>query len=194
MLLVLVILSMIKASSFRSIHSSRASSIIREASSYSVRLRGLQTNTMFGSSFSRTVGSTMRPVARGSVLIPSSASSTPTVVCAITRPNVDYSFVAPPLLSPATTLSGLTPPVVMQRRDRNKVNSTSLLQQYYNSLPITKKWRRAIKKGTMMWCERRGQVVMPPISVQGYERVPGGYKGRIENCRAQRLTFKTTQT
>lgn len=39
----------------------------------------------------------------------------------------------------------------------NPLNSVSLLQQYYRKMPIRKKWRRAIMRGTMVMCPKTGQ-------------------------------------
>ena len=36
-----------------------------------------------------------------------------------------------------------------------------LRRQYYNRLPIRKKWKRAIMKGTMVMCDRTGQAGRP---------------------------------
>eukprot|EP00929_Paragymnodinium_shiwhaense_P101536 TRINITY_DN64698_c0_g1_i1.p1 TRINITY_DN64698_c0_g1~~TRINITY_DN64698_c0_g1_i1.p1 ORF type:complete len:149 (+),score=26.16 TRINITY_DN64698_c0_g1_i1:91-537(+) len=68
-------------------------------------------------------------------------------------------------------------------------NSTSLLQQYYAKLPIRKKWRRAIMRGTMVLDKRNGQVKIPTLEMTGYDhRNP--YRGKFENLRSPRVWFK----
>ena len=38
------------------------------------------------------------------------------------------------------------------------IDGVAVRQQYYRKMPIRKKWRRAIVRGTMVMCERTGQV------------------------------------
>mmetsp|Transcript_46907 Transcript_46907/g.73214 ORF Transcript_46907/g.73214 Transcript_46907/m.73214 type:complete len:138 (-) Transcript_46907:42-455(-) len=77
-----------------------------------------------------------------------------------------------------------------QRRWRNPINSVSLLQQYYNKLPVRKKWKKAIRRGTMIWCEKTGQVKIPPIAIAGYDEKKNPYRGKLENLRSPRIWFK----
>ena len=64
------------------------------------------------------------------------------------------------------------------------------LQQVYCSLPIRRRWRTALKKGTMKWDEKIGQLLMPPLIVEGHEKGKPPYKGKFRNCRAQRVMFQ----
>ncbi|CAJ1373526.1 unnamed protein product [Effrenium voratum] len=72
----------------------------------------------------------------------------------------------------------------------NPLNSVSLLQQYYRKMPIRKKYRRAIMRGTMVMCERTGQVRIPPLAISGYDEKKNPYRGRFEDLRALRVWFK----
>ena len=38
------------------------------------------------------------------------------------------------------------------------IAGVAVRQQYYRKMPIRKKWRKAIVRGTMVMCERTGQV------------------------------------
>mmetsp|Transcript_9009 Transcript_9009/g.20033 ORF Transcript_9009/g.20033 Transcript_9009/m.20033 type:complete len:131 (+) Transcript_9009:42-434(+) len=69
------------------------------------------------------------------------------------------------------------------------INKRSLLTQHYNRLPIRKKWRTALKKGTFFWCSRTGQIKMPPLKIAGYDE-KNPYRGRFEDLRATRVEFK----
>uniref|UniRef100_A0A7S1F7C3 Uncharacterized protein n=1 Tax=Noctiluca scintillans TaxID=2966 RepID=A0A7S1F7C3_NOCSC len=71
----------------------------------------------------------------------------------------------------------------------NPINSVSLLQQYYKSMPIRKKWRKAIQKGTMIWCNKTGQVRIPPMTIQGYD-AKNPYRGKWTDLRAPRVYLK----
>merc|ERR1712194_681578 len=82
-----------------------------------------------------------------------------------------------------------SPACLSQLRFKNQVNSISLLAQMYCRLSIRKKWRTAIKKGTMMWDPKIGQVVIPPLQMQGYSR-DAPYKGKWENCKSVRVEFE----
>eukprot|EP00922_Rhytidocystis_sp_ex-Travisia-forbesii_P004366 GHVS01006354.1.p1 GENE.GHVS01006354.1~~GHVS01006354.1.p1 ORF type:complete len:177 (-),score=22.28 GHVS01006354.1:30-560(-) len=85
-----------------------------------------------------------------------------------------------------------------QRRYRGHQNVTSLLHQHYNRLPISKKYRKAIRKGSLIW--DKGQVKIPPISILGYDlpkkcQPPYSkagnniYKGKLENLRVSKIRF-----
>eukprot|EP00405_Crypthecodinium_cohnii_P016721 CAMPEP_0206449514 /NCGR_PEP_ID=MMETSP0324_2-20121206/18136_1 /ASSEMBLY_ACC=CAM_ASM_000836 /TAXON_ID=2866 /ORGANISM="Crypthecodinium cohnii, Strain Seligo" /LENGTH=122 /DNA_ID=CAMNT_0053918909 /DNA_START=46 /DNA_END=414 /DNA_ORIENTATION=- len=71
-----------------------------------------------------------------------------------------------------------------------QVNKTSLLQQYYRRMPIRKKFRRAIIRGTMIMCEKTGQVKIPPIGMSGYDDKKNPYRGKFEDLRSTRVWFK----
>eukprot|EP00927_Polykrikos_kofoidii_P074709 TRINITY_DN70736_c0_g1_i1.p1 TRINITY_DN70736_c0_g1~~TRINITY_DN70736_c0_g1_i1.p1 ORF type:complete len:126 (-),score=18.86 TRINITY_DN70736_c0_g1_i1:47-424(-) len=77
-----------------------------------------------------------------------------------------------------------------QVRWKNPTNSESLFQQYYNNLKIRKKWKRAIRKGTFIWCEKTGQVRIPTVGMSGYDEKKNPFKGRFENCRSPRVWLK----
>uniref|UniRef100_A0A3B0NDK4 Uncharacterized protein n=1 Tax=Theileria annulata TaxID=5874 RepID=A0A3B0NDK4_THEAN len=77
-------------------------------------------------------------------------------------------------------------------------NSVSILQQFYNKLPIRKKYIKAIKRGTLIW--DKGQVRIPPIIAEGYDPpkyclLPNEkhrnnhYKGRFENLTSKKVSF-----
>mmetsp|Transcript_56795 Transcript_56795/g.157215 ORF Transcript_56795/g.157215 Transcript_56795/m.157215 type:complete len:123 (-) Transcript_56795:92-460(-) len=80
--------------------------------------------------------------------------------------------------------------VTQVRWKSNLINSVSLLRQYYNRMPIRKKWRRAILRGTMIMCEKTGQVRMPPIAISGYDDKKNPYRGKFEHLRSPRIWFK----
>eukprot|EP00435_Cladocopium_sp_Y103_P055855 s990_g18.t1 len=71
----------------------------------------------------------------------------------------------------------------------NPLNSVSLLQQYYRKMPIRKKWRRAIVRGTMVMCEKTGQVKIPPLAISGYDEKKNPYRGRFEDLRSTRVCW-----
>lgn len=89
--------------------------------------------------------------------------------------------------------------LLQQRRWRGHHNTTSLLQQHYNRLAIRRKYKRAIRKGTLCW--DKGQVKIPPISIMGFDppkkHLPplckktslNLYKGKFEDIRAPRIRF-----
>ncbi|CAD7963024.1 unnamed protein product [Amoebophrya sp. A25] len=64
------------------------------------------------------------------------------------------------------------------------------LQQVYCSLPLRRRWRKALQKGTMKWDEKVGQLLMPTLVIEGHEKGKKPYKGRLENCRSQRIMFQ----
>lgn len=66
----------------------------------------------------------------------------------------------------------------------------TMLQQFYCAMPIRKRYRTALKKGTMKWCEKRGQVLIPPLIIEGHEKGKTPFKGKFENCRSQRIMFQ----
>ncbi|CAJ1423272.1 unnamed protein product [Effrenium voratum] len=49
-------------------------------------------------------------------------------------------------------------------------------------MPIRKKYRRAIMRGTMVMCERTGQVRIPPLAISGYDEKKNPYRGRQWIC------------
>ncbi|CAK8999149.1 Hypothetical protein SCF082_LOCUS5940 [Durusdinium trenchii] len=81
-------------------------------------------------------------------------------------------------------------PAVQVRWASNKNNSVSLLQQFYNKLPIRKKFRVALRRGTMVMCPKTGQVRIPPLAISGYDDKKNPYRGRLEDLRAPRVWFK----
>ncbi|CAE7223741.1 slc38a2, partial [Symbiodinium pilosum] len=76
------------------------------------------------------------------------------------------------------------------REKSNHINSVSLLRQYYNRLPVRRKYRRAIMKGTMVMCEKTGQVRIPPLAISGYDERRNPYRGRFEDLRSTRIWLK----
>src|SRR5699024_8502201 len=89
------------------------------------------------------------------------------------------------------------------------INSRSLLQQFYNSLPIRRRFRKALKKGVLVWC--KGQLKLPPVAAEGYplssnllppqhkqphmqqqqlQRCSKPFKGRIQDLKAERIWFQ----
>mmetsp|Transcript_72006 Transcript_72006/g.166760 ORF Transcript_72006/g.166760 Transcript_72006/m.166760 type:complete len:126 (-) Transcript_72006:157-534(-) len=80
--------------------------------------------------------------------------------------------------------------VLTQVRWKNQINSVSLLRQYYNRMPIRKKWRKAIMKGTMVMCEKTGQVRIPPLVISGYDEKKNPYRGKWEHLRSPRVWFR----
>ncbi|CAE8585775.1 unnamed protein product [Polarella glacialis] len=84
---------------------------------------------------------------------------------------------------------GIAAPLALQVRWKNQINSVSLLRQYYNRMPIRKKWRKAIMRGTMVMCEKTGQVKMPTLAISGYDE-KNPYRGRFENLKSTRVWFK----
>eukprot|EP00930_Biecheleria_cincta_P003820 TRINITY_DN104730_c0_g1_i1.p2 TRINITY_DN104730_c0_g1~~TRINITY_DN104730_c0_g1_i1.p2 ORF type:complete len:115 (-),score=22.64 TRINITY_DN104730_c0_g1_i1:237-548(-) len=86
--------------------------------------------------------------------------------------------------------NGIAASLALQVRWKNQINSVSLLRQYYNRMPIRKKWRKAIMRGTMIMCEKTGQVKMPPIAISGYDEKKNPYRGRFEQLRSTRVWFK----
>lgn len=84
------------------------------------------------------------------------------------------------------------------RRFKSHLNSVSILQQFYNRLPIRKRYIKAIKKGTLIW--DKGQVKIPPLKIEGYDPPKkclspfsknrnNQYKGRFEHLKASRVEF-----
>nr|CEL64953.1 TPA: hypothetical protein BN1204_008175_1 [Neospora caninum Liverpool] len=81
-------------------------------------------------------------------------------------------------------------------------HSESVLQQFYNRLPVRKRFLKAIRKGTLIW--DKGQVKIPPIAMQGYglpnklvlphqkefnNKLPK-FKGKINQLKATRIWFQ----
>ncbi|CAA9987979.1 conserved protein, unknown function [Plasmodium knowlesi strain H] len=88
---------------------------------------------------------------------------------------------------------------VGQRRYKSHINSVSILQQFYNRLPIRKKYIKAIKKGTLIW--DKGQVKIPPLKIEGYDPPKKclsplvknrnyQYRGGFQNLKAHRVEFQ----
>ncbi|CAI7720216.1 conserved Plasmodium protein, unknown function [Plasmodium vivax] len=86
-----------------------------------------------------------------------------------------------------------------QRRHKSHLNSVSILQQFYNRLPIRKRYIKAIKKGTLVW--DKGQVKIPPLKIEGYDPPKkclsplvknrnNQYRGSFLNLRAHRVEFQ----
>ncbi|KAF8822646.1 hypothetical protein IE077_003244 [Cardiosporidium cionae] len=65
------------------------------------------------------------------------------------------------LCSKETTFSVGSQATRAQCRFSSHNNSVSVLQQFYNHLPIRKKYRRALKRGTLIW--DKGQMKIPPV-------------------------------
>eukprot|EP00434_Breviolum_minutum_P033712 symbB.v1.2.029831.t1/scaffold3306.1/size59376/1 len=93
-------------------------------------------------------------------------------------------------LQPEKVLSPTSWAAFQVRWKSNPQNSVSLLQQWYRKMPIRRKWRKAIKKGTMIMCERTGQVRIPPLAMSGYDEKKNPYRGRFEDLRSTRVWFK----
>lgn len=85
------------------------------------------------------------------------------------------------------------------RRFKSHLNSVSILQQFYNRLPIRKKYIKAIRKGTLIW--DKGQVKIPPLKIEGFDPPKkclspltknrnNQYRGKFENLRAHRVEFQ----
>ncbi|CRG95315.1 conserved protein, unknown function [Plasmodium gallinaceum] len=85
------------------------------------------------------------------------------------------------------------------KRYKSHLNSVSILQQFYNRLPIRKKYIKAIKKGTLIW--DKGQVKIPPLKIEGYDPPKkclsplsknrnNQYRGRFENLKSHRVEFQ----
>ncbi|CAE7768422.1 slc38a2 [Symbiodinium sp. CCMP2456] len=45
-------------------------------------------------------------------------------------------------------------------------------------------------KGTMVMCEKTGQVRIPPLAISGYDERKNPYKGRFEDLRSTRIWLK----
>mmetsp|Transcript_43760 Transcript_43760/g.127364 ORF Transcript_43760/g.127364 Transcript_43760/m.127364 type:complete len:129 (-) Transcript_43760:29-415(-) len=102
---------------------------------------------------------------------------------------VGTGLAQPSLLSPSALTC--TPPAAGQARSTSSIiNSRSLLEQYYRKLPIRKKFRRAMMRGTMVMCDRTGQVKIPPIAISGYDEKKNPYRGRFEDLRSPRVWLK----
>mmetsp|Transcript_26018 Transcript_26018/g.51029 ORF Transcript_26018/g.51029 Transcript_26018/m.51029 type:complete len:117 (+) Transcript_26018:250-600(+) len=81
----------------------------------------------------------------------------------------------------------LSPSILNQRCDFHK-KSKSVIFQAVQRLPIRKRFKRAIRMGLMVY--EKGQVKLPPIAVAGYDvNGPNKYRGKLENCRATRISF-----
>ncbi|PFH32697.1 hypothetical protein BESB_013090 [Besnoitia besnoiti] len=91
----------------------------------------------------------------------------------------------------------LSPPLLAGHK-----HSESVLQQFYNRLPVRKRFLKAIRKGTLIW--DKGQVKIPPIAMQGYglpnklvlphqqefnNKLPK-FKGKINHLKAPRIWFQ----
>ncbi|SBO22108.1 conserved Plasmodium protein, unknown function [Plasmodium knowlesi strain H] len=63
---------------------------------------------------------------------------------------------------------------VGQRRYKSHINSVSILQQFYNRLPIRKKYIKAIKKGTLIW--DKGQVSLSSAEKSALHRFSASYR------------------
>ncbi|CDU16473.1 hypothetical protein YYC_03403 [Plasmodium yoelii 17X] len=85
------------------------------------------------------------------------------------------------------------------KRFKSHINSVSILQQFYNRLPIRKKYIKAIKKGTLIW--DKGQVKIPPLKIEGYDPPKkclspltknrnNQYRGNFQNLKAHRVEFQ----
>ncbi|SBT76881.1 conserved protein, unknown function [Plasmodium ovale] len=95
--------------------------------------------------------------------------------------------------------TGQCPSFFPQRRFKSHLNSVSILQQFYNRLPIRKKYIKAIKKGTLIW--DKGQVKIPPLKIEGYDPPKkclsplvknrnNQYRGKFQNLKAHRVEFQ----
>ncbi|KAI4838996.1 hypothetical protein MKS88_002508 [Plasmodium brasilianum] len=85
------------------------------------------------------------------------------------------------------------------KRFKSHLNSVSILQQFYNRLPIRKKYIKAIKKGTLIW--DKGQVKIPPLKIEGYDPPKkclsplvknrnNQYRGKFQNLKSHRVEFQ----
>ncbi|CEM28373.1 unnamed protein product [Vitrella brassicaformis CCMP3155] len=78
--------------------------------------------------------------------------------------------------------------VRQQVRHFTRNNSKTILNQWYDSLPLTKRWKRAIRKGTMVW--EKGQVKIPRLKVEGYDCKTNPYRGPLSALRSPRIEIQ----
>lgn len=65
------------------------------------------------------------------------------------------------------------------------IDGVAVRQQYYRKMPIRKKWRRAIVRGTMVMCERTGQVggMVAGVEVGKKNEANHSFKPPMDNTR-----------